>query len=147
MSKKIQIRLKEFRIKNNFTQIELARKLGVTDALIRNYESGKIIPPLEKIEKISEILDVSISELLGLNETCLGNFSLKDDIYLELLSELYKRLYRAKYNIEKDEEIIKNFIIINGLGCYKSMFEIDELEMLIDLMKKEEVTRCDNNES
>ncbi len=58
-------RLKDLRIKNNMTQKELGDKVNVTKVSICCYENGTRCPTLDTLERISEVLAVSISYLIG----------------------------------------------------------------------------------
>lgn len=57
--------IRKERRKKNKTQEDLAQHLGVQRAVISKYETGAIAPTLDKIKKIAEYLDVSLSELLA----------------------------------------------------------------------------------
>lgn len=59
-------KVKEARIAKKLTQKELAEKIGVSDARIRQYESNKGFPSAEVLFKICLELDVSADWLLGL---------------------------------------------------------------------------------
>lgn len=63
--KKIGSFIKNRRIEKGLTQIELANKLNVTDKAISNYENGRRIPDISILKELSNILDVSINELLN----------------------------------------------------------------------------------
>ncbi len=56
--------LAELRKEKGLTQIQLAEKLNITDKAISRWETGKNYPDIELFEKLSNALDVSISELL-----------------------------------------------------------------------------------
>lgn len=56
--------LRELRIKQEFTQTELAEKLHLSRTAISNYEKGKMQPSIETIIQISEIFNISIDKLL-----------------------------------------------------------------------------------
>lgn len=59
-------RLKQERIKNGLTQVELAQKVGVTARTIQNYEMGERTPSnLEIAQKIADALGTTIEDLLG----------------------------------------------------------------------------------
>ena len=47
---------------------ELARRLGVSKAVVSMYKSGKALPSLEKFAMICEILEVPADYLLGRKE-------------------------------------------------------------------------------
>ena len=58
----------KYRIANNMTLEEVAKKLGVSKPTIQRYESGVITNiPYKKVEGLSKIFNVSPSELMGWN--------------------------------------------------------------------------------
>jgi len=61
-------RLKEIRLDKGITQVQLASKLGVTDAAIRGWENGGKEPSYETLCKIAKIFDVTVGQLLGVEE-------------------------------------------------------------------------------
>jgi len=48
-----------------FTQHEIARRTGLTQAQLSNYENGKTLPSMSAIIAIADLLDVSIDYMLG----------------------------------------------------------------------------------
>lgn len=58
-------RLKEERIKRGLTQTELAKALYLGQTSVSKYESGKQIPEMPTLQKISEFFSISIDYLLG----------------------------------------------------------------------------------
>ncbi len=56
--------LSQLRKEKGLTQQQLAEKLNVTDKAVSRWETGKNYPDIEIFEDLSEILDISISELL-----------------------------------------------------------------------------------
>lgn len=52
----------------NISQKELAEKMNVTQAAVTNWVKGKNLPDIESVAQICDILDVSVSELLGHEE-------------------------------------------------------------------------------
>lgn len=59
--------LKILRKKANLTQKKLAHKIGVSDAAINHWESGRNMPSNEMLGKLGELFEVSIDYLLGVN--------------------------------------------------------------------------------
>lgn len=57
--------IKLVRLQANLKQRELAEKLGVSEAMICQWETGKRIPKKETIKKIADGLGVHPSELIG----------------------------------------------------------------------------------
>lgn len=58
-------RLKQLRIQNNITQLELSRFLGLSKSTIAMYEKGRREPNFETIEKIADFFNVDMNFLLG----------------------------------------------------------------------------------
>jgi len=56
--------LRKLRLKKNLSQDNLAKILNVDRAYISNIENGRMNPTLSTLEKISNALGISSSELL-----------------------------------------------------------------------------------
>lgn len=65
MENKLGDRLKDLRKRSEFTQQELADKLGVTSASISSWESGSRKPDFETLDKLCDIFHVTLDFLLG----------------------------------------------------------------------------------
>lgn len=59
--------LKNARLKKGLSQKDVAEKIGVAKSTYSLYESGSREPNVQTIKKISDILDVSADDLLGIN--------------------------------------------------------------------------------
>ena len=57
--------LKEYRKQENLTQKELAKKLYVTDKAISKWETKRGYPDLDTLEKISDLLNITINDLIN----------------------------------------------------------------------------------
>ena len=62
------LEIKFARIRKGLTQEELGEKIGVNKVTISAYELGKIKPSLDALIRLSDVLEVSIDELLGRKE-------------------------------------------------------------------------------
>ena len=62
--KRFPMRLKELREKGEWSQAELAARVGVTREYIARLEAGKHDPPLSRLEKLAQALHVPIEKLL-----------------------------------------------------------------------------------
>ena len=61
--------IKEFRIRNSYSQEEMAEKLYVTRQTISNYETGKSRPDVDTLIRIADIYGVDVKQLIyGENE-------------------------------------------------------------------------------
>ena len=61
-------RLARLRKERGFTQVELAKKMGIIQVLISDYEHEKIRPNPDIIVRFAQALDVSTDEILGLRK-------------------------------------------------------------------------------
>lgn len=59
-------RIARIRKEKGYTQVELAEKMGLIQALISDYELDKLRPYYDMIIRFSTALEVSTDELLGL---------------------------------------------------------------------------------
>lgn len=85
-----------------FTQAELAKRLGVTTASVSKYEMGEVIPDIEKLIKYCLIFNVSLDYIVGLSDNTdetVKPIEYKPD-EIELL-ELFKQLPdKYKYEVK-----------------------------------------------
>lgn len=71
---KINKGIKSIRRFKNFTQKQLADKLGVTSVTIQNYENNRRNPSVEMLTSIADVLDVELSIILdGFEQTIYTN--------------------------------------------------------------------------
>ncbi|WP_253302723.1 WO male-killing family protein Wmk [Wolbachia endosymbiont of Psylliodes chrysocephala] len=61
---KIGKKIKEWRLVREYTQEDLAKKIGITRHKISKYEQGETAVPLDKLYDIAEALSISITDLL-----------------------------------------------------------------------------------
>ncbi|MBD3363290.1 helix-turn-helix domain-containing protein [Candidatus Dojkabacteria bacterium] len=65
MTKSLGRRLKEARGEAGLSQLQVAVALGVSDKTISGYESGRISPPINKLQKIADLLKKPVSYFIG----------------------------------------------------------------------------------
>ena len=56
--------IKSFRMKLNLSQRELARKIGVEQNTVSQWENGKRQPSVENLVNLSAVLNCTVDELL-----------------------------------------------------------------------------------
>lgn len=61
-------KIKALRMSNGLTQVELAKKLGVTKQCASNWENENIMPSVDMLVRISKFFGVTTDYLLGLSE-------------------------------------------------------------------------------
>ena len=106
-------RIKELRVKNNYTQGQLAKATGLSPAHISNIETAHTKVSLSSVIDIADVLNVSVDELV-----CEGISPLTDvhakSIYaslrdcteneMELISEMIKVIKKSLRNTDNDCE-------------------------------------------
>ena len=58
-------RIKQLRKKAGLTQLDIAEKLDLSTAAIGAWENGRARPRLDKMSQLAELLNVTVSELMG----------------------------------------------------------------------------------
>lgn len=104
------------RKEKNYTQKELALKLGVTDRAVSKWERGLGCPDISLLEDLSKILDISIVELL--------NGESKEDLKIlekDLINSMRISKENEKNKIINNLNIILETIIIIVIWYYKSV--------------------------
>ena len=106
--------IKKLRIENNYTQSELAEKLGLKLSTMQKYESGAILNiKLETIRNLCEIFQIPPSILI-----------FPDTIVIPISNDT--KIYDL-YNVNHMIECNKLFLSLNDTGRKKS------IEYMIDL--------------
>ena len=103
-SKKIGNLIAEARKTKNMTQKELAIRLHITDKAVSKWERGVSIPDIALIIPISDLLDISVYELLG--------GEMKKEIPKKEVEEIIKNSVNKSINDNKLKVKIQNTIIL-----------------------------------
>lgn len=105
--------LKELRKRYNWTQQDMAKKLGITRPAYTRYETGEREPDFEMMKKLSNIFGVSTDYLIGntnfIHEGEIAAAHIKDglsydDLTPEAIQQLeeYKQFLIQKYGKKND---------------------------------------------
>lgn len=108
-------RLKNLRKQANFTQVEVAEKLGISQPAYASWERGVKKPTQENLVKIAQILNVSVDYLVGNSEEKsdeLDNIELLFRMNSKGLTEEEKKVFKREL-IEFMEERKKAFGKVN----------------------------------
>ncbi len=88
-------RICEMRMAMGWSQVELAKRLGVVKQTVSNWENDNIQPSVEMLVRISKVLNVPTDYLLGLNDELhidVSGLPANVVAHLNLLIEDYRRV-------------------------------------------------------
>ena len=100
--------LKEYRKNKGLTKYNASKIIGVARTTYADYENGKIQPPIDKIRKISEWLDLPLEKLMNIQYTDYAELNNKNEI-VNALDDIASEIKSLKL---KEQE---KFLIINLL--------------------------------
>ena len=100
--------LKECRKSKGLTQYDASKKIGVARTTYADYENGKIQPPIDKIRKISDWLDLPLEKLMNIQYEDYAELNYKSEI-VNALDDIASEIKQLDL---KDQE---KYLIINLL--------------------------------
>ena len=62
---KLADNLKEYRLANNKTLLDVERDTGISNANLSRWESGKVVPSISFCEQLADYYGISLDELVG----------------------------------------------------------------------------------
>ena len=100
--------LKECRKSKGLTQYDASKKIGVARTTYADYENGKIQPPIDKIRKISDWLDLPLEKLMNIQYEDYAELNYKSEV-VNALDDIASEIKQLDL---KDQE---KYLIINLL--------------------------------
>ncbi|MGF0096419.1 helix-turn-helix domain-containing protein [Peptoniphilus sp. SGI.035] len=101
-----QTRLRELRMKNNLSQLELSKILNISNVTLSQYENGVRKPDINTISEFADYFNVTTDYLLGRSSN--PNQSIKTNSKAEELEEDFPEgisvLYRANKNLTPEQK-------------------------------------------
>jgi transcriptional regulator with XRE-family HTH domain len=67
----VGLRVRSWRLKRGFSQSQLASAVGMTQASLSNYETGKRELPLISALRLTDALDITLADLVNIEEVIL----------------------------------------------------------------------------
>lgn len=116
-------KIREVRTEHKLGQIELAKKIGITQATYSAWETGSHIPKIENIKQLTEILGVDPSAFIELNP-----MEGHDKRELPILD---KSIF-AHHNFSDIQTIVNN-PKARGVRSFRPVFTEDEAEFCFDV--------------
>lgn len=128
--------LKELRNNKEYTQEEIAKKLGVNRFTYKNWENGIVMIPIDVADKLSVFYNVRLSYILGIDKSSKIDYKVKSLKYDKLLNTLSK----LKEENNNSYEEIGNYLGCNRSTCqryFKGIVKIpiNRLILLSELYK------------
>ena len=137
-TKKIGKFIAENRKAKGLKQKELAEKLGVSDKTVSRWENGNYMPDLSILKPLSEVLGISLNELLS------GEYIMQENVAEKAEASIERTLEYSSQKIEKSK--IKVYLTI--VGCVYRMLVVWLLLNAVFLQKYLiEMVMLDNGKS
>ena len=109
-----QIKIGKFiaakRKENNFTQMQLAERLAITDRAVSKWETGKSLPDASIMLELCELLSITVNDLLNGEVVSMDNYNEKSEKAM---------LEMAKQKQEADKRLLSLEIVV---GVISSLF-------------------------
>lgn len=130
--------LKMYREQKDMTQEDVAKRLNIVRQTLSKWEKGISAPDANMLEKIAGLYDVSVNELLGIEDVC--NERLQEEIISELqkVNQQLKLRNQLKRRLWIVVMIIGILIIVWG-GIGAAMGIINYNALLGDMTFSEEL--------
>lgn len=130
---KIAKKIRDTRIEKNMTQMNLADAMGVSYQAVSNWERGNSMPDISKLEDLCSTLDITVTELLGMEskETAAVEKALQQEILtVEELVEVAPMLPPAQ--VKEQAESKKKKLNLKALEEIAPFMDDDLLEELLE---------------
>lgn len=115
------------RIENKMTQKQLAEKAGMADSAIRKYESGRVTPKFDTLNRIAAALDVPWTTLYPDGETLPGTEKPTPEQTAEPLDTPQSRVLSA--------QLLQDLAALNAKGREEAAKRVHELTFLPEYQK------------
>ncbi|EJW14179.1 helix-turn-helix domain-containing protein [Paenibacillus alvei] len=102
-------RLKEMRAKYGFSQDYVAERVGLKRTNIANYESGRNVPPVDKLRDLADTYHTSIDYLVGRTKAPEPQIHRDDIISVKDIKHL-KLEYNGTELTDEDKQLIVSMI-------------------------------------
>lgn len=115
------------RIENKMTQKQLAEKAGMADSAIRKYESGRVTPKFDTLNRIAAALDVPWTTLYPDGETLPGTEDLPPAQTADPMETPQSRMF--------SEQMLQDLAALNAKGREEAAKRVHELTFLPEYQK------------
>lgn len=129
--------IKNLRKQKGLSQEELASRLNVVRQTVSKWERGLSVPDADMLEKIAQVLEVSIGDLLGSNIPEGENESQIVQQLIRINEQMALRNRRTKRIIKAAAGIVIGFIVLNIILIVLNMatFQSYETDMRTEVVE------------
>ncbi len=126
---KIKETIKKHRLQCNYTQEQVALKLGVSTPAVNKWESGATFPDITLLAPLARLLEIDLNTLLCFEKECSDEqfakiiTEISSDMLTESFDEIFKKCLRIIKEYPNSDKLKYNL----GLLCY-SILKEDESE-------------------
>ena len=120
------------RREKNMTQMELADKLNISFQAVSNWERGLSMPDIAKLPELSELLGITVDEILGKPSRLINKIIAEDDDGYE---EITYQEFKEAVPLLKPEQVNETYERIDP------PFDFSDIEELLPFLGRE---TCDN---
>lgn len=127
-------KIKKNRIQKGFTQKQLAQKCSMYESQIRKYETGKIHPKIETLQKIANALQVSVNSLRSDSE-------LEMDFFTKYIQKTFDKTFDATIeSLNIEYKLISDYRSLNTQGRQKALEQVELLTKIPEYQAKTETS-------
>ncbi len=128
----INEKLKVMRQCKDWTQEELAEKLGLAVNTYAKIEQGKATIKLDQLKKIAQIMGVDVQELIDTNEKTVLNFAENCAHNSNIKCHIVLSETQCTHELEKAQLLLKEKE--NAISLLKQ--QVEDLRTMLNLIKK-----------
>ena len=127
--------IRQARIDQNMTQMNLADAMGVSYQAVSNWERGNSMPDISKLEQLCSVLHITVNELLGMEEAAVAAPTLDaQEMTVAELMEAAPALPPAEVKARVKAEKKKRKLDLDALIAVAPFLDEDTLyEVLADM--------------
>ncbi|MBR1413231.1 MAG: helix-turn-helix transcriptional regulator [Bacilli bacterium] len=129
----------DLRVEKNFTQRDLADRLYVSHQAVSKWERGVALPDIESLNRISELFDISINDLIA------GERNSKGQMALKILEPKNNKKFKIFFIITITIFLIGLFLV--GYIITKDKFKVNTISTTCDNFKITGVAVYDSKQS
>ena len=127
--------IRQARIDQNMTQMNLADAMGVSYQAVSNWERGNSMPDISKLEQLCSVLHITVNELLGMEEAAAAAPTLDvQEMTVAELKEAAPALLPAEVKARMKAEKKKRKLDLDSIVAVAPFLDEDTLdEVLADV--------------